>query len=140
MRKNLFVSLFLFALLSTHTFAQNPISREEAYNIIKQKGLVDTLNNNVQVSKQIIPPNTEIKLWQTSIKSPASDSWVFLVDLNVFAAWTHPCKYVFVNTLDASLKILDSESPPDIELDYLLFQKEPDNLPHINFGKKNIYK
>ena len=77
MRKNIFFTVCLIALLSSQAFAQNTISRDETFKIIKQKGLVDTLTNNVKASQQIILANTVLDFMGDSIKSPKWDSWFF---------------------------------------------------------------
>lgn len=138
MKKNVLLIMCLLLMLSTIGFTQNSITKNEAYKTIKMKGLVDTLNNEVRVSKQILPPNTEIQLWFTSIKSPTVNTWCFLIDLHPFSAWTHPCKYIFVSVVDGSYQIIDAQETPNIDLEYLLLQKPTEQLPPANFSKKKV--
>jgi len=119
MKKNVILITFMLFLLTTYAFSQNTITRDEAFKIIKQKGLVDTLTNNVGGSNQIIPPNTVIKLMTDSIISPSFTSWFFFIDLEPDADWAHPCKYIYVNINDSSLIILKNQFPVDLALELL---------------------
>lgn len=77
MKKYKHIITCLLVLFSTYVFAQNTITRNEAFGIIKQKGLVDTLNYDVKASTQIISPNILLNFMGDSIKSPEWDSWFF---------------------------------------------------------------
>jgi len=136
MKKKIYFTSCLLFLFSTSIFAQNAITRDKAYKIIKQKGLVDTLNYNVKVSKQIISPNTILDFMGDSIKSPEWDSWFFLIDMYPTAEWSHPCKYVFVNTIDTSLIIINGQLGPSFPTDVLLRKKVEGYLPTPVFNKK----
>ena len=135
MRKFTFLTTFILVLLSTCLFAQHTITRDEAFKIIKQKGLVDTLKNTVKASQQILQSKTSLQFMDVSIMSPDCESWFFLIDLQPSAEWGHPCKYVFVNTKNASLIIFDGMRGASFETDYLLMQKSVD-LPTPAFFKK----
>jgi len=135
MRKNVLVTMCLIILFSIYVFAQNTITRDEAFRVLKQKGLVDTLTNNVQVSLQIIQSKTTLPFMLDSIISPESKSWFFLIDLHPGAEWAHPCKYVFVNTTDASLIVINGQLGASFETDYILIQKSG-SLPMPAFFKK----
>jgi hypothetical protein len=136
MKKKVYFTVSFFVLISTFVFAQISVTRDGAYKIIKQKGLVDTLNYNVKVSKQIILPNTILDFMGDSIKSPEWDSWFFLIDMHPFAEWAHPCKYVFVNTIDTSLVIISGQLGPSFPTDVLLRKKVEAYLPTPVFNKK----
>src|SRR5665647_588779 len=135
MKKNIFVTMCLIILFSTYTFAQNAITRDEAYSIVKQKVHIDMQNNNVEVSKQIIPPNTVIPCMQDSITSPACNSWFFFIDFYPYNNWGHPCKYVFVKAIDKSLTIIDGSRNVYLPVDTLLRMK-PRIQPIPLFMKK----
>ena len=64
-------------LLSSCVFAQQTITRDEAFKIIKQKELVDTLTNDVKVHQEIIPSKTVLDFMGESMTSPEWDSWFF---------------------------------------------------------------
>lgn len=136
MKKKIYFTASLLVLISTFVFAQIPLTRDGAYKVIKQKGLVDTLNYNVKVSKQVILPSTILDFMGDSIKSPEWDSWFFLIDMHPFAEWAHPCKYVFVNIIDASLIIINGQLGPSFPTDVLLRKKIDANLPKPVFFKK----
>lgn len=136
MKKKVYFTASLLVLISTFVFAQISVTRDGAYKIIKQKGLVDTLNYNVKVSKQIISSNIILDFMGDSIKSPEWDSWFFLIDMHPFAEWAHPCKYVFVNTNDTSLVIISGQLGPSFPTDVLLRKKIEANLPTPVFNKQ----
>ena len=136
MKKYIFTIICFLVLFSTFVFAQNTMNRDEAYKIIKQKGLVDTLENTVRVSTQIIPPQTAIKLMIDSLISPASNCWFFLIDLKPYYDWAHPCKYIFLNTTDSSLTIINGQFDAYIPTDVLLWQKSKIPLFTPAFIKK----
>jgi hypothetical protein len=135
MKKNIFVTTCLLVLLSTYVFAQNAITRNKAYRIVKQKVHIDMQKNNVGVSKQIIPPNTVIPSMLDSITSPAWNSWFFFIDYYPYNNWGHPCKYVFVNAIDRSLIIIDGSRNVYLPMDTLLKMK-PTIQPMPLFMKK----
>ena len=135
MKKYRFVTMCLFILLSTYIFAQNTITRDEAFRVLKQKGLVDTLKNTVKASQQIIKSKTTLHFMGDSIISPEWKSWFFLIDLQPSAEWGHPCKYVFMNSTNASLIIIDGMRGASFETDYLLLQT-PSDLPMPAFFLK----
>lgn len=135
MRKNVFVIMSLLVILLTYVFAQNTITRDKAYSIVKQKIYINMQKNNVGVSKQIISPNTIIPSMQDSITSPAWNSWFFFIDYYPYDNWGHPCKYVFVNSIDTSLIIIDGSRNVYLPMDTLL-KMEPRIQPTPLFMKK----
>ena len=128
MGKTLYLTIYLLISLSISVVAQDYILRDEAYKVLKRNNLVDTLKDNVQVSKQIVPLKTKLKFMEISIESPEWNSWFFLIDKDPFADWQHPCKYVFVNVIDTSLTIIDGKRGASFATDILLWQKIPDEL------------
>ena len=112
----------------TQIFAQHYIPREEAYKALKKNNLIDTITDNVNVSKQIISPKSILEFMGYTIHSPEWNSWFFLIDNHQFANWTHPCKYVFVNIRDTSFIILAGQRGASFPMDILLNQKIPDEL------------
>jgi len=128
MRKILLSTMCLLVMSLTQISAQDFILRNDAYKLLKKNNLIDTLKDNVKVSKQIILPKTSLKFMEETLMSPEWNSWFFLVDMYPFADWTHPCKYVFVNIIDTSLIILDGQRGASFPTDILLWQKIPDEL------------
>lgn len=106
--KILFVLIFsIFLLISNDGFTQKNPERNALYKILKKKGMVDTLDYDVWASKQVVLPNTNLKFMDITVKSPEWKSWFFLIDIKPFCDWQHPCKYVFVNPVDKSFRIID---------------------------------
>lgn len=122
--KKLFVLIFsIFLLISNDGFTQKNPERNALYKFLKKKGMVDTLEYMVYASKQVVLPNTNLKFMDSTVKSPEWKSWFFLIDMHPFADWTHPCKYVFVNPIDKSFRIIDGDKGASFDTDCLLFQK-----------------
>ena len=140
MRKILLSTMCLLMMSLTQIFAQHYIPREEAYKALKKKNLVDTLKDNVTVSKQIISPKSILKFMDDKIQSPEWNSWFFLIDKHPFADWTHACKYIFVNALDASLIIIDGQKGASFPTDILLLQKVPDEINQFEPVFKKVPK
>jgi len=128
MRKILLLTMCLLMISLTQIYAQDFIKRDKAYKILKKNSLVDTLKDNVTVSKQIILPKSILKFMDDKIQSPEWNSWFFLIDKHPFADWTHACKYVFVNVKDTSLIIIDGQKGASFPTDILLLQKVPDEI------------
>ena len=130
MVNKVFYSFLIMVLFALGVFAQKIITRDFAYHLLIKKELVDSLNDNVSSSKQVLLPHSKLKFMDDSIKSPDWNSWFFLIDKHPFAEWTHQCKYVFVNINDMSLLIQDGQRGASFPTDILLFQKGP-ILPDI---------
>lgn len=124
-------SFFIIVLFALGVFAQKIITRDFAYHLLIKKALVDTLNDNVYTSKQLILPKSKLIFMDDSIISPGWNSWFFFIDKYPFADWTHPCKYVFVNVNDMSLLIRDGQRGASFPTDILLFQKVPDSIKSV---------
>lgn len=139
MKNKIFLTTCLLVWFTNNVFVQSRITREGAYRIVKQKGLVDTLGNAVRVSRQTIPPNTVIKLMIDSIISPASDSWFFFIDEKPFYDWAHPCKYVFFDTSDSTLTIINGQFDIYMPMDVILTQKNKYLLPTPDFIKNKSH-
>lgn len=132
MKKYMLIISCLLFILITAAHSQNSITREEAYQALLKKGLVNTLKNNVEAAKQIISSETPLNFMGDTIKSPIWNSWFFLIDLHPSQDWGHPCKYVFVNSVDTSIIVIDGQLGASFPTDILLFQKSRDNTPeHI---------
>ena len=120
----------LLMISITQIFAQHYIPREEAYKALKKKNLIDTLTDEVWVSTQIISLKTILKFMDDKIQSPEWNSWFFLIDKHPLAEWTHPCKYLFMNTIDTSFIIIDGNKGASFPTVRLLRHKTIfDNVP-----------
>lgn len=106
----------------TKARAQSIFSKEQIFEILKKQAYVDTLVDEIRISKQIIPPNTKLYSMEDTITSPSYSTWFYFIDKYPDAKWTHPCKYVFANIINADLFVIEGNSPIDIETIYLLSQ------------------
>lgn len=103
--------LKLFFLITT-TFlvvslrAQFP--RDLAIDIVLNHILVDDIENvKVYASFNAISIDTPLYLaFGAPIKCPYALNWVFFVDDMPFAAWEHPCRYIFVDANDGQYQII----------------------------------
>jgi hypothetical protein len=53
-----------------------------------------------------------IKSWRGDVVLTGGPGWVFFVDDNPRANWTHACRYVLVSE-DGTLTVIDAKTPPD---------------------------
>jgi hypothetical protein len=125
MKKYIFSTVCVL-FLTLNLFSQNPITRDEAYKIIIDKGIINIGNDAVYGSKETIQPNTTLKGYiQNYIQSPNFNSWVFLIDLDYSSpSIDHARKFVFVNTLDKSISIIESQVYIFLEVDILDIPKK----------------
>lgn len=123
MKKYLFLLIIFTTLCFSNGCAQETFTRDQIFEMVKKKAFVDTLKDNICASPQMIPPNTKLHIMNDSIVSPNFNSWFFFIDKVPFAYWTHPCKYVFVNSTDASFIVIEGDKNCSFKVDHLLRQK-----------------
>jgi hypothetical protein len=89
------ILVFIWPILSAQEF---PISKDEAWQIVKEKVLLNKLQDvNVYFEKSTIEGNSVTKSVFTEVESPPFTSWFFFVDDKPLANWGHSCRYVYVN-------------------------------------------
>ncbi len=100
------------------------VSQQDAWNIVKNEVLNSKIDNiNVSVSKTIIDSKSIIKTWYEDEISPISSSWFFFIDDMPFEGWSHPCRYVYVDSKSGKVIIKNKKLPPLIDMKPLIEKK-----------------
>ena len=87
------------------------ISQEQAIQIALN---TTSANSEIYISAEEVSPNSSISavVGQDSLKSPQYKSWfVFINDLPE-ANWSHPCKYLFINSQNGEYQTFEQAFPP----------------------------
>lgn len=103
-------SLLIFPLKS---FTQ--VTKQQAIQkVINEIVVSDTGRIDVFVSESQLNLNDSIHLaFDTALISPYNYSWVFFVNDHPNAKWTHPCRYIFVDSLTGSFQVINEDQFPD---------------------------
>ena len=107
--KFFFITFFLFISLSI--FAQT--GKQQATEIV-MNSVVGTHVDNIDVfadSSLQISPYYRLSQYD-SIASPYSSYWLYFIDDHPYSNWGHDCRYVFVNSVNGAVSIVDAEIPP----------------------------
>jgi hypothetical protein len=89
------------------------ISQNSAWVIVKSLVLNNKLDGKeIFVSKDIVRPNSTIETCSTPDTSPNFPSWIFFIDDNTMANWSHPCRYVYVNAKGGNYEVHQHSMPP----------------------------
>ncbi len=89
------------------------ISRDLAWEIVKSTVLKNKLDGKeIFVSKEIVNPNSTIETCSTPEKSPSYPSWLFFINDDTMANWSHPCRYVYVNAKGGDYEVHQHSMPP----------------------------
>lgn len=114
MKKRLFLLLCVVACsISIHSQSEYPISRDKAWEIVKNNILDhQTEGINLYACDTITFAGSCIKTILTDEYSPLFDSWFFFIDDVPNANWEHPCRYVFINIDNGKYEIYDRVRPP----------------------------
>lgn len=85
----------------------------------------------------IFTSKTEIITFDKSIYSSSFDSWVFFLDKNPLANWTHPCLFLFINVNTGRIEEIEWKLPPNNldEWQILTEIKEQSEVKLFNFKK-----
>ena len=127
------------SLICTFAYADtiHKISQEQAWEIVKQDVLDNKCENiNVYVSTYVISPNTQIKTLGRDENSPNIDSWLFFIDDIPYGNWSHPCRYIYVDSENGKV-ITHNHSMPLSGIDMKpLIEQEVDNEILLYDSKK----
>ncbi|MCF8369039.1 MAG: hypothetical protein K9G76_08335 [Bacteroidales bacterium] len=124
--------LFLLVafFLATTTFAQ--FTRQQAIDLILNDVLSDDLNKiDIYASFNSFTDDVEL-IDNDNATNPNADSWVFYVNDSPFAAWYHPCRYIFVSTSNGDYTTVSKEIYPKyLSTDYEVIStaNRPDPIP-----------
>lgn len=107
--------LFIFILGMLICPAWADISKEEATDLVVNRLLSNEIDRiNVHVTKNSLFAGDELLLInEETITSPYQQSWVYFVDDMPFAFWSHPCRYIFVDTATGAFQTMNHEYCPE---------------------------
>lgn len=140
MKKLLLLSVLLF-LGMVYCFGQNKITQKQAIDIVNKHVVVEK-DYNIYISKKLISPSESIETMNGIIKSPNYFSWFIFIDEHPFQNWWHDCKYIFINSTDGNIKVINMKYPPNLlEMDVVQEKKVKKGiLFDINELKKQTTK
>jgi len=106
-----FLSVLFVALFSTTTiYAQ--FTRQQAIDLILNDVLTEELDNiDVYASFSSFTDDTPL-IDNDNATNPYAGSWVFYVNDSPFAAWYHPCRYIFVSGSSGDYTTVNKEIYP----------------------------
>lgn len=111
MKKIILVLVLFWGVLNT--YSASSFSKSQAWKIVKEALKDDGLDSmDVYVSDYIVKRGAKIKRVVGNIVAPDYDSWFFFVDEYPQRGWSHPCKYVFVNSVTGAIEMKSAEFPP----------------------------
>lgn len=113
MRKYILLSIFvLSSILLVQAQNNNLVTQDAAWDKVKEKIVKDLNGVNVYASSSVLAPNKAIATWNGEEKAPSYESWFFFIDDMPFCNWTHPCRYVYVDTREGKVTIMSKRHPP----------------------------
>jgi hypothetical protein len=113
MKKYIFSTVCVLFLFTSSLLSQNQLSEQQCYQILVDKGLVDTTNDAVFAFTEIIPPNTVLENKWTRLSSPDWNCWLFFIDKDPHHnGLSHPLKYVYMNPIDGSYRVVQGNDVP----------------------------
>lgn len=143
--------LIIFALFAISiTYNALADDNRQTFKINKKSAIsiacstVDTLNTNIFVSKDILPPLTCISS-PKAIHSPQGYSWLVFIDLNPSANWGHEALCIFVDANTGQCSQVECNMPPTIEMeqirdDFLYKVRNKEIIYEEVLGKKSNIK
>lgn len=117
----------LAVLISSIAFSQ--FSRNQAIDLVMNTVLSGEAGTvNVHASYNVILDSEQIDKddYISSLTCPYPSNWVFFVDDIPTAKWSHPCRYIFVNSSNGEYQILNEQMyPVGLATDYELISHIP---------------
>jgi hypothetical protein len=109
-----FILLGVLFCLANLSFAAPEIkSPIEARDLVLEELLAgDTAGKRLMVHPDLLSKDTQVMGWhETTITTP-SEGFVVFIDDMAFANFTHPCRYVFVDSQNGTFLVKDATTPP----------------------------
>jgi hypothetical protein len=99
-------------MCTTTAFAQ--FTRQQAIDkVLNEIVVADTGKINVYACTAIKSNQDSIVLiFDTTLQCPYTYNWVFFIDDHPMAGWTHPCRYIFLDSLTSTYQIIDQNQYP----------------------------
>lgn len=118
--------LFLSGMLLLPFFGLAQVSKQQAINLVLSS-IVNTDADRVNVYMDpLLKSDSYYKTSKyDSIYSPITNYWLFFIDDMPEYAWDHDCRYVFVNSSDGNISIVNNHTPPYQYKSYFEVVSEP---------------
>ncbi len=94
------ILILMMSLLSAVvSLSEAQVTRVEADSIIQRYIQNENIEGHWLYFKTTpVPGRSEVAIWTGKLVSPDFDSWVYFIDENPYANWSHKCRYVFIST------------------------------------------
>ena len=105
--------ILLLSMCTTTAFAQ--FTRQQAIDkVLNEIVVADTANNNVYSAYELKNYHDSVNLvFDKTLLCPYNNNWVFFVDDYPTAGWTHPCRYIFMDSLTGDYQIINENQFPE---------------------------
>lgn len=104
--------ILLLILSNGMLFAQ--FTRQQAiHKVLNEIVVADTGNINVYSAYDLLTNNDSIVLaFDTTLVCPYNYNWFFYIDDYPIANWSHPCRYIFIDTVSGNYQIMNQHQFP----------------------------
>jgi hypothetical protein len=107
-------SVVMCVLVLSAVFLQASMGRQEAIDLVLDSILANELNHiDVFASQSVVTGS--VKTLNCTIPCPFPSNWVFFIDDHPSAQWSHPCRYLFVNTATGAYETVNRTFFPSQE-------------------------
>lgn len=142
MKKVLLITIAMMAIIVSAS-AQNGTgyTKKQADNMVLNTLLISDLeSSDVYSLNTLISKNDTIWHFDGSfIKSPYNTAWAYFVDDCPTANWSHPCRYIFINTSNGNWQIVDTSFPPEnLRFSPLSLALRPEHVALDGIGENMI--
>ncbi|MDA3885883.1 MAG: T9SS type A sorting domain-containing protein [Candidatus Delongbacteria bacterium] len=122
------VLVILLASMLTSLYAG--ITKEQAKDLVLTQILADKIGKVDVFSLKTVKNGSSIAILDRELNCTYNSNWVFFVDDLVFADWSHPCRYIFVDEETGEYQIINDTFPP---LDMSDFEK----ISQVDYAGEN---
>lgn len=141
-KQNMFTSSILFVMfLTASIFA---ITKDEAKTIAITSAFNNQISSsNVMMTKDLLPPDAQIRCFNKFYASPANPSWMFFSDDQPGANWAHSARVAFVDAVTGEYQLINVTWPPEavsanFSLEYETVVENVVILPESKVMKRTI--
>lgn len=140
MKRFILFNIFVLFVVLVQAQKENYITQNAAWDIVKENILKELNGINVYASSSVLAPNKAIATWNGEEITPSYESWFFFIDDMPFCNWTHPCRYVYVDTREGKVTIMSKRHPPlNIEMKPLIQNTIKNTHRLSTFPKQNSH-
>lgn len=124
------VKLLMFSVLIVLCFShvKAQFSKQQADNLVLNHILNDSLSyKDVYKLPEFKNSGSTILLYDyATVNLPYASNYIYFVDDLPFAGWSHPCRYIIVNTVNGDYTIVHHKKHPiNLNTDYLTISQMP---------------